>query len=71
MVSPLTSPASPFPLAAASEGGGAHFDVVLLGVLAGVTVLLLLAYHSRVPYPIWLVVGGGALAFVPGLPQVD
>lgn len=68
MAPPLTS----LPLAAASEGGGGpHLDVVLLGVLAGVTVLLLLAYHSRVPYPIWLVVGGGALAFVPGLPEVE
>ncbi|MDO8187444.1 Na+/H+ antiporter [Conexibacter sp. JD483] len=58
------------PIAAAAADGGS-LDLVLLGVLAGVTALLVLAYHSRVPYPILLVVGGGALAFVPGLPDVD
>lgn len=50
---------------------GSTLDLVLLGVLAGVTALLVLAYHARIPYPILLVVGGGALAFIPGLPQVD
>jgi CPA1 family monovalent cation:H+ antiporter len=46
-------------------------ELVLLGVLLGVTLLLVLAYFARIPYPILLVVGGGALAFVPGLPDVQ
>jgi Na+/H+ antiporter len=45
-------------------------ELVLLGILVGVAFLLVLAYHMRIPYPILLVVGGGALAFVPGLPEV-
>jgi monovalent cation/hydrogen antiporter len=53
-----------FPLAEA------HLDLVLLGVLAAVTVFLIAAYHSKVPYPILLVLGGAALGFVPGLPDV-
>ncbi|MDO8213317.1 Na+/H+ antiporter [Conexibacter sp. CPCC 206217] len=54
-----------------ASSAGSSLDLVLLGVLAGVTCLLVVAYHARIPYPILLVVGGGALAFVPGLPDVD
>ena len=43
---------------------------MLLGVLAGVAVLLLVAYRIRMPYPILLVAGGAALGFFPGLPEV-
>jgi len=46
-------------------------DVVLLGVLAGVGTLYLLAHFSKVPYPIWLTVGGATLGFVPGIPAVE
>jgi monovalent cation/hydrogen antiporter len=49
----------------------AHLDVVLLTVLVGVTALLVVAYHSRVPYPILLVVGGAAIGFLPGVPDVQ
>jgi monovalent cation/hydrogen antiporter len=49
----------------------AHLDVVLLTVLVGVTALLIVAYHSRVPYPILLVVGGAAIGFLPGVPDVE
>ncbi len=45
-------------------------ELELLGVLLGVAVLLLLAYRTRVPYPILLVIGGGALGFVPGAPDL-
>lgn len=46
-------------------------DWVIAGVLAAVSVLLLLAYLTRVPYPIWLAVGGAALGFVPGIPPIE
>ena len=48
-----------------------HLDLVLLAVLSAVSVLLIVAYHSQVPYPILLVVGGAALGFVPGIPDVQ
>jgi len=43
----------------------------LLGLLVGVGVLVVLAPVLRIPYPILLVLGGLALAFVPGLPEFD
>jgi ABC-type antimicrobial peptide transport system permease subunit len=46
-------------------------DVVLLGVLAAVGLLFLLAHFTRIPYPIWLTVGGATLGFVPGMPAVE
>src|SRR5215207_2166913 len=46
-------------------------DVVLLGVLGAVGVLYLLAHFTKVPYPIWLTVGGASLGFVPGIPTVE
>ena len=46
-------------------------DVVLLGVLAAVGLLFLLAHFTRIPYPIWLTVGGATLGFVPGVPPVE
>nr|MDQ4041419.1 Na+/H+ antiporter [Actinomycetota bacterium] len=45
-------------------------ELVLLGILAAVAALLVLAYRLRVPYPILLVVGGAGLGFVPGIPEV-
>jgi monovalent cation/hydrogen antiporter len=44
--------------------------VALPAILAGVGALLVLAGRTRVPYPILLVVGGAALALVPGVPEV-
>jgi CPA1 family monovalent cation:H+ antiporter len=49
----------------------AHLDLILLTVLVGVALLLIVAYHSRVPYPILLVVGGAAIGFLPGVPDVQ
>jgi monovalent cation/hydrogen antiporter len=54
------------PIAAERE-----LDLVLLGVLAAVSLLLILAYHTRVPYPIMLVVGGALIGFLPGIPNVE
>ena len=56
--------------ALAAEGPGGASEWVILGILAGVTLLFVLAYVTRVPYPIWLTVGGVAMGFFPGLPDV-
>jgi monovalent cation/hydrogen antiporter len=53
------------PLAASSE-----LDLVLLGVLVAVGAFLVIAYRTGLPYPILLVVGGAALGFLPGVPDV-
>jgi CPA1 family monovalent cation:H+ antiporter len=53
----------------ATSEGGAELELTLLGILAAVTVLFLLAYRTRLPYPIWLSVGGAALGFAPGMPD--
>ena len=47
-----------------------ELELVTLVLLAGAVALVVLAYRSRVPYPILLVVGGLALGLVPGLPDV-
>ncbi|HEX6390364.1 MAG TPA: Na+/H+ antiporter [Solirubrobacteraceae bacterium] len=44
-------------------------DLELLAVLGAITLLLLAAYRTRVPYPILLVIGGAAIGFVPGMPD--
>jgi CPA1 family monovalent cation:H+ antiporter len=40
-------------------------------VLLGAAALLVLAYRTQLPYPILLVIGGAALGFFPGLPEVE
>ena len=45
-----------------------EFLIVLLGVVA---LLALLARAVRVPYPIFLVLGGLAIGFVPGIPEIS
>jgi Na+/H+ antiporter len=45
-------------------------ELVLLGLLIGVSAFLLLAYRTGIPYPILLVVGGCGLGYVPGVPDV-
>ena len=40
------------------------------GVVCAVTILLAIAYASRIPYPILLVLGGLAVGFIPGIPDV-
>ena len=42
----------------------------IVGLLAVVVVLVMLARRLNIPYPIPLVLGGLALGFVPGLPHV-
>src|SRR4051795_5915046 len=45
-------------------------DVLIAGLLVAVVGLSALARRLSVPYPIVLVVGGAAVGFVPGLPEV-
>jgi CPA1 family monovalent cation:H+ antiporter len=45
-------------------------ELVLLGLLIGISAFLLLAYRTRIPYPILLVAGGCGLGYVPGVPDV-
>jgi Na+/H+ antiporter len=49
---------------------GHELEIVLLALLAGTTTLVVLSRFTEVPYPILLVVGGLALSFTPGLPDV-
>jgi Na+/H+ antiporter len=49
---------------------GTHQELELLGLLVAVGALLALAPTLRLPLPILLVVGGIALGFIPGLPNV-
>ena len=49
-----------------------HHDLLsLLALLAAGAAMLVLVPKLRVPYPILLVLGGLALGFVPGLPEID
>src|SRR5947209_19119158 len=44
---------------------------LLLGLLAALALLVLMARQLNLPYPILLVVGGLALGFLPGVPRVE
>jgi len=46
-------------------------ELILAGVLAFGLLLLSVAQFVRIPYPILLVLGGLALAFVPGVPKIQ
>jgi CPA1 family monovalent cation:H+ antiporter len=46
-------------------------ELILLAVLTGITALVALAPILHVPYPILLVLGGLALGFVPGIPEIQ
>jgi Na+/H+ antiporter len=50
---------------------GTHDQLVLLGLLVALTLLLIVAPTLRVPYPIFLVLGGLALGFLPGIPEIS
>ncbi|MEN3279978.1 MAG: monovalent cation/hydrogen antiporter, partial [Solirubrobacteraceae bacterium] len=52
-------------------GDGTHLDLALLGILVAVALFLIVAYHSRIPYPILLVLGGAGIGFLPGIPDVQ
>ncbi|HEV7556504.1 MAG TPA: cation:proton antiporter, partial [Kofleriaceae bacterium] len=45
--------------------GAEHLELALFAVLVGVAGLLVIGYLTNIPYPILLVIGGGALAFIP------
>jgi monovalent cation/hydrogen antiporter len=55
----------------ASTGAGGTNEAALGAVLLAVTALLVLAYYVSVPYPIVLVLGGLAIGFTPGIPNVQ
>jgi Na+/H+ antiporter len=48
-----------------------HVELVIFGLLVGAAGLAVLARVLGVPYPITLVLGGAAIGFVPGLPEVE
>jgi Na+/H+ antiporter len=49
----------------------AREELILLALLVAVTALTALAPALRVPYPILLVLGGLALGFIPGVPDLS
>src|SRR5437870_503451 len=50
---------------------GTHEQLVLLSLLLALAGLLIAAPALRIPYPIFLVLGGLALGFVPGVPSLQ
>jgi CPA1 family monovalent cation:H+ antiporter len=50
---------------------GTHEQLVLLALLVALTLLLIVAPLLRVPYPIFLVLGGLIIGFVPGVPNIS
>src|SRR5687767_8348012 len=48
-----------------------HFETFLIVLFVAVAGLNVLAHRLGIPYPIPLVVGGLALGFVPGVPDVE
>src|SRR5205807_6927585 len=50
---------------------GTHEQLVLLALLVALAGLLIAAPMLRIPYPIFLVLGGLALGFVPGVPSLQ
>src|SRR5918912_84 len=47
-----------------------HDQLILMALLAVLAALLIAAPAFRIPYPIFLVLGGLALGFVPGMPRL-
>src|SRR6266511_5231977 len=50
---------------------GTGDQLILMGLLLAIAALLVAAPALRVPYPIFLVLGGLALGFVPGMPSLE
>src|SRR5438445_5756672 len=50
---------------------GTHDQLVLLGLLAVMAALLTAAPAARIPFPVFLALGGLALGFVPGMPTIQ
>jgi monovalent cation/hydrogen antiporter len=49
---------------------GGREELVLLAILVGIAALVTLEPVLRIPYPILLVIGGLALGFIPGVPEL-
>ena len=50
---------------------GVHEQLLLVGLLLAVATMLVTAPLLRIPYPIFLVLGGLALGFMPGIPTLQ
>src|SRR5712692_4550624 len=50
---------------------GVHEQLLLMGLLLAVAAMLVTAPLLRIPYPIFLVLGGLALGFMPGIPTLQ
>src|SRR5881392_4504314 len=50
---------------------GVHEQLLLMGLLLAVAAMLVTAPLLRTPYPIFLVLGGLALGFLPGIPKIE
>src|SRR3712207_2795918 len=48
-----------------------HLELWILGLLAAVAGLVMLSNFFRVPYPVFLVLGGLVLAIVPIVPDIE
>jgi NhaP-type Na+/H+ or K+/H+ antiporter len=48
-----------------------HLELVIFGLLVAVAGLVQLSYALKVPYPVFLVLGGLALGLIPGLPMIE
>jgi CPA1 family monovalent cation:H+ antiporter len=48
-----------------------HLELVIFGLLVAVAGLVQLSYVLKVPYPVFLVLGGLALGLIPGLPMIE
>src|SRR3954471_22367827 len=46
-------------------------ELTVLSILVAAALLLIASQFTRVPYPILLVVGGLAVGFIPGIPEVE
>lgn len=49
---------------------GVHEQLILMGLLIAIAALLVAAPIARIPYPIFLVLGGLVLGFIPGVPNL-
>lgn len=48
----------------------AHLELIVFGLLVAVAGFVLLSHVLRVPYPVFLVIGGLAVSLIPGLPAI-
>jgi Na+/H+ antiporter len=48
-----------------------HIELVVFGLLVAVAALAVVARLVRVPYPILLTIGGLAIGFIPGVPDIE